>query len=316
MIKKQALCQVCFRRNKIIFFKKPKNQKTANIYGAIFMALSMLGYISNDTIIKYFASNLPVSQTIFIRGIFVTALIYTLCLMQKAFKQSIRKKDLPLVIIRSITDLCATILFLTALFNMPLANASAILQTLPLTVTLMGAIVLGEKFGVYRTFAILFGFLGALLIIKPGALGFNGYSLFAIAAVLFITTREIITRRISPESSTLLISLITASSITFVGGIGGAFLQTWVEIPITTFVGLMIASIFIFIAYYFSIPAMQFGEISFVSPFRFTLMFWAIIFGFIFFNEVPDQLTVLGLFIVISAGTFTYLRTDYYSNRK
>ena len=191
---------------------------------------------------------------------------------------------------------------------MPLANASAILQTLPLTVTLFGAIILGERFGIYRAFAICFGLFGVLLIIKPGSSGFNSYSLYAVAAVIFITAREIITRKISPKSSTLLISLMTATSIAFIGGAGGFLIQNWVVVPANTFFGLMVASLFIFIAYYFSIPAMQFGEISFVSPFRFTLMIWAVIFGIIVFDEIPDKLTTLGLLIIITAGSLTYFR--------
>jgi S-adenosylmethionine uptake transporter len=291
--------------------KNSIDQKKINIFGAIFMSLAMFGYVSNDTIIKYFASDLPIAQVIFIRGLFVIILITLFCWKKGAFNQSIDRQDWPLVLLRSLADVCATSLFLTALFNMPLANASAILQTLPLTVTLLGAVILGERFGVYRAFAIFFGFVGVLMIIKPGSSGFNNFSLFAIAAVLFITLREIITRQITSRSSTLLISLITAISIAFIGGIGGLFTQNWVVVPFTTIVGLLAASVFIFIAYYFSIPAMQFGEISFVSPFRFTLMIWAVAFGFFFFDEIPDKFTILGLLIVIAAGIFTYFRESY-----
>jgi drug/metabolite transporter (DMT)-like permease len=205
-------------------------------------------------------------------------------------------------------DLLATLLFLTALFNMPLANASAILQTLPLSVTLLGAMLLGERFGRYRAFAIIMGFFGEILIIKPGSSGFNSYSLFAVAAVLLITVREITTRKISKQSSTLLITFITAGSITLSGAAGGLFYQNWVPVPMETITGLTMASICIFLAYYFSIPAMQFGEISFVQPFRFTLMIWAVLFGFFFFEEIPDNLTILGLLIVVAAGVFTYYR--------
>lgn len=272
------------------------------------MCISMFGYISNDTIIKYFASELPLSQTIFVRGIFVTFLVFIFCWRKDAFRKSIKKDDFPLIILRSIVDLCATLLFLTALFKMPLASASAILQTLPLTVTLLGAIVLREHFGLYRALAIFSGFIGTLLIIKPGSEDFNSYSLFAVAAVLFITIREVTTRKISRKSSTLLITLITATSITLVGGVSGVLTQNWILLSTETTLGLMAASIFIFVAYYFSIPAMQFGEISVVSPFRFTLMIWAVIFGFLFFNEVPDRFTVIGLLIVVAAGVFTHYR--------
>ena len=146
------------------------------------------------------------------------------------------------------------------------------------------------------------------MIIKPGSSGFNSYSLFAVAAVLLITVREITTRKISKKSSTLLITFITAGSITFGGAAGGLLYQNWVPVPLETITGLTMASICIFLAYYFSIPAMQFGEISFVQPFRFTLMIWAVIFGFFFFDEIPDRLTILGLLIVVTAGIFTYYR--------
>ena len=297
-----------FERKYFLQYLQKPERKKQNLYGAIFMSVAMLGYISNDTVIKYFASDLPVSQTIFIRGLFVTILISIFCWKKTEFRNSIKKEDWPLVILRTAVDLCATLLFLTALFNMPLANASAILQTLPLSVTLLGAILLGEKFGRYRAFAILAGFFGAILIVKPGSSGFNEYSLFAVAAVLFITVREITTRKISKESSTLLISLITAASITVGGATGGLLSQNWIPVPMETILGLIMASICIFVAYYFSIPAMQFGDISFVSPFRFTLMIWAVLFGFLFFNEIPDPLTILGLIIVVAAGIFTYYR--------
>jgi len=290
------------------FLSKEVIRKKSNIFGALFMSIAMFGYISNDTIIKYYASALPVSQTIFIRGIFVTVLISIFCWQRGAFKSAIKKEDWSLVILRTGVDLLATLLFLTALFNMPLANASAILQTLPLSVTLLGAMLLGERFGRYRAFAIIMGFFGAILIIKPGSSGFNSYSLFAVAAVLLITVREITTRKISKQSSTLLITFITAGSITLGGAAGGLFTQNWVPVPLETITGLTMASICIFLAYYFSIPAMQFGEISFVQPFRFTLMIWAVMFGFFFFEEIPDNLTILGLLIVVAAGVFTYYR--------
>ena len=278
------------------------------------MSVSVLGYILNDTIIKYFAANLPIFQTIFVRGFLVSILITLVCIHRSAFKQSITRKDAPLVITRSILDLSATLFFLTALFNMPLANANAILQILPLTVTLFGAIFLGEKFGWYRAIAIMFGFLGVIFITKPGTSGFNVYSVFAIIAVLFITTREIVTRRISKESSTLLIALITAIAITLSGGIGLIFLGNWMEASPSTFLGLGAASLFIFMAYYFSIPAMQYGEISFVSPFRFTLMLWAVLLGFLVFDEIPDKLTFLGATIIILSGIFTIYRESLTKN--
>ncbi len=281
-----------------------------NLYGAMLMCLAVLGYILNDTTIKYFASELPIFQTIFIRGIFVSTLLFFICLRNSTFKKPIMKADIPFVFMRSLCDVFATLFFLTALFNMPLANSNAILQTLPLTVTIFGAIFLRERFGWYRAGAIVFGLVGAILIIKPGTQGFNGYSVFAVAAVFFITLREIITRKVSTKSSTIFIAFITALTITTSAACGLLISGDWVYVSKATLIGLAIASLFILMAYYFSIPAMQYGDISFVAPFRFTLMFWAVVLGFLVFEEIPDKLTLIGIAIIILSGIFTIYREN------
>ena len=108
----------------------------------------------------------------------------------------------------------------------------------------------------------------------------------------------------------MFIAFITALTITMSGACGLLISGDWVYVPMATMIGLAIASLFILMAYYFSIPAMQYGDISFVAPFRFTLMFWAVVLGFLVFEEIPDKLTLIGIVIIILSGIFTIYREN------
>ena len=109
------------------------------------------------------------------------------------------RRDRRLIGLRCLAEIGGTVCFLTALFHMPIANASAILQSLPLAVTLGAAIFFGEPVGWRRYVAIAIGFVGVLIIVRPGSEGFNAYALWAVAAIVFIVTRDLSTRRLSPD---------------------------------------------------------------------------------------------------------------------
>ena len=111
-----------------------------------------------------------------------------------------------------VSEVAAAWLFLTALFNMPIANATAILQVLPLTVTLAGALFLGEALGWRRLLAILVGLVGVMLIVQPGAEGFTIYSIYVVLAVAVITVRDLSTRRMSPQVSSLSVAAVGGRS--------------------------------------------------------------------------------------------------------
>jgi len=110
-------------------------------------------------------------------------------------------------------EIGAAYFFLTALFNMPIANVTAILQALPLTITLAAALFFGDPIGWRRMSAILVGFVGVMLIVRPGAADFTIYSLYVLAAVGFVTLRDLATRRLSKETPSMLVTFITSTSI-------------------------------------------------------------------------------------------------------
>jgi drug/metabolite transporter (DMT)-like permease len=176
-----------------------------NMRGAVFMMLSMAGFSLNDAFLKTVAGELPLFQAVFLRGLIVVALTGALGWSQGAFAYRPGRRDRRLIGWRCLGEIGGTICFLTALFNMPIANASAILQSVPLAVTLGAALFLGEPVGWRRYLAIGVGFMGVLVIVRPGAEGFNAYALWAVAAIGFIVVRDLSTRSLSPGAPALAI---------------------------------------------------------------------------------------------------------------
>ncbi|MDA9005795.1 DMT family transporter [Amylibacter sp.] len=289
-------------------------QQSENIRGAIYMCLSMAGFVLNDAVIKYASADIGMYQSIFVRGCFAVIIIGIACIYNGAFKIIPNRLDHKLIIWRTLAEIFATITFLTALFYLPIANITALLQALPLTVTLAASWFLGEKIGWRRGVAILIGFIGVLLIIQPGTDEFNVYSILGIFCVIFVTIRDLVVRKFSAKISTLYVAFITAAAIALVGGFLTFAYEGWIPMKLHEVILLFIASTLIFVGYFFAISAMRSGQVSFVSPFRYTIMIWAIILGYLIWGDIPNNLTLLGISIVIGMGIFTFWREAQLKN--
>jgi len=283
------------------------NFSSNNVRGAAFMAICMALYILNDTFMKLASSHFSLFQALCLRGIFATTMIAMIAWYQKAFLYRLSNKDRRFLTFRIFGDVAATLTYLNALYNMPLANATAILQSLPLVITLAAALFLGEVVGWRRYLAIIIGFLGILFIVRPGSEGFNIYSISAVAAVLFITIRDLATRRLSPEVPSILVSFWTSFFIMLTGAVLSPAME-WKAIDGNGLALLFAAAALMVFAYLFSVMTMRVGDISFVSPFRYTILIWAIILGYVIFGDVPDGWTLLGTIIIVAMGIYTFYR--------
>jgi len=280
---------------------------TDNVFGAILMAVSMLSFISNDALMKFLLQTISVEQGIFMRGLVSVPLLALIAYLRKSLFVRIDWRNWRVILTRAFAELAATMAFLTALSNMPLANITAILQALPLTVTMFAAIFFGEQVGWRRWGAILAGFIGVLIIIRPSDDGFNEYAVLAIVAVACVTVRDAITRRLDRSVPSLFVAFISAIPIFIYGGVATA--TTGWTIVSGAIIGIVVvAAIAITCGYLFAVMAMRNGEISFVAPFRYTGMIWAILFGFLLFGNLPDAATILGTMIVIGMGVYAFHR--------
>ncbi|WP_299592002.1 DMT family transporter [uncultured Tateyamaria sp.] len=278
-----------------------------NTIGAFLMMASMASFTINDTLIKLTDGHVPLMQLLVIRGILSSLLIASLARWLGAIHFRIGARNWALIAVRSLAEVGAAYFFITALLNMPLANVTAILQVLPLTVAMGAALFLREPIGWRRMSAILLGFMGMLLIVRPGADGFSLWSAYALIAVLCVTVRDLATRRLSPDVPSMTVTWVAALTVTAFAGVASTATE-WV--PIDMRLALLIggASVFIIGGYFFSVQVMRVGEISFIAPFRYTGLVWALVLGWLVFGDWPSSLTLVGAAIVVATGLFTLYR--------
>ena len=278
-----------------------------NLYGSLYMTLSMFGYASSDAFIKYIGLILPLSEILFLRGILAVFLLLILTYFRNELFVSVDKNQIKFLILRVTGDVGCTIFFLTALINMKLANATAVLQCVPLALAFSAAVFLKEDVGWRRWSAIVFGFVGVLIIIKPTSTEFNYYSLMALMAVCFIVLRDLSTSRLNESIPSTFVSLITALSVTITGLLFLPF-QTWVKPSFEIIGSLSATAVLLILGVLFNIISMRTGEVSFIAPFRYSIIIFAILYGIIFYNEFPDKLMIFGSIILVSAGLYTLYR--------
>lgn len=279
------------------------------------MSVAMAGFTVNDAIGKAVFESMNMGQVMLIRGLFATLLIGLIAWHQGALRVP-RSALHPMVLLRVFGDVCATICFLVALSQMPLANVSAVQQVLPLAVTMGAALFLDEPVGWRRWLAISAGFIGVMVIVKPGAEGFNAFALLVLISVFFCTIRDIATRRIPTAIPTLLVSTVTAAAVTVAGAAIVRPMGGWTP-PTVENVGLLAAAaVLLLVGYQFLIKSMRTGDISFIAPFRYTALLWAILLGFLIFGDVPDAAMITGVAIVIGSGLYAFYRERIVGKRK
>lgn len=271
------------------------------------MAVSMGAFTMNDAITKNLSFTMNMGQVMFLRGLFATALVIVLAWRQGALS-NMRLAMQPLVILRVVCEALATTTFLIALAHLPIANVSAVLQALPLGVTMGAALVYGETVGWRRWMSIIVGFAGVAIIVRPGLEGFSPYSLIALVCVGFCTVRDLATRRIPNRIPTLLISTVTTAAVSVCGAFLVIPMGGWVQPAASDLMQLAVAAGLLLIGYQFIILSLRMGDISFVAPFRYTSLLFSILLGLAFFGDIPDLAMTLGAGIIVASGLYTLYR--------
>lgn len=278
-----------------------------NMRAALFMTVSMAGFTINDGISKYVAESMNMGQLMLVRGLFASIFISFLAWHAGAFA-AFRQAFQPLVLIRVATEVMATVAFLIALSHLPIANVSAVLQALPLAVTMGAALVYGETVGWRRWLSIVAGFAGVAIIVRPGLEGFSVYSLVALSCVFLCMVRDLATKRIPHTTPTLLVSTVTALAVTICGGFLVQPMGGWSPVGAVDLILLAVAAALLLIGYQFIILSMRTGDVSFVAPFRYTSLLFSILLGFFIFGDIPDLAMIVGSSIIVASGLYMLYR--------
>lgn len=278
-----------------------------NIRGMAWMTLAMLGFALADMFIKFASETLPVGQILAMFGLGGALVFGTL-----AKREGVRLISPVLlmrpVIIRNLSEMGATIGVVKAIALIPFSTFSAIIQANPLLVTLGAALFLGEPVGWRRWTAIFVGLIGVMIIIRPGLEGFDANVWFAVMGVVFLSARDLATRPVPTTISTAQLSTYSMAAI-IPAGLGLLAFSGGAAWPSPIIWGAMLGAIVMGLVAYFSITkAMRVGEISAVTPFRYTRLIFALIIALVIFGERPDAWTLIGAAIVIATGLYSFAR--------
>jgi drug/metabolite transporter (DMT)-like permease len=279
-----------------------------NLRGILAISAANFLFLINDTMIKLASPVMPLGEILFFRGLFATALLVPIVIAADVVKYIPTLWNASLIL-RTVAEIIAAILFILALFNMPIANINAILQVVPLMVTACAALFLGERVGWRRWAAIGVGFLGVMIVIRPGLEGFDVYSLVALGSMLFITIRDLTTRTMPRGIPALLVALVTGIAVCLTGPVYGLVAgETWVAPDGGTLVLVGGAAVFLIGGYLLAVDFMRHGDIAVVAPFRYVVIIWAIVVGYVVWREVPDVAMIIGTSLVIASGIYTIHR--------
>ncbi|TNE69963.1 MAG: DMT family transporter [Rhodobacteraceae bacterium] len=279
-----------------------------NTRGAVLMSLSMAAFTTNDSFMKGVLTEVPIFQALFLRAVLNLVMLYlVLAPVIGPVRFDLARRDWVFVILRSLAEVGASLCFLTALKHVPLANATAIMQTMPLSITIAGWLLFRDALGWRRMVAIFIGFFGVLMIVQPGTDGFSAYGLWAVAAMLCVTVRDIIVRKMHesvPNSSVTFGAIVAVGIVTGILSLG----IDWVPMTVKTSAQLFGSAACVLAGYVLSVAVMRVGEMSFISPFRYTALIWALVIGFFAFGEWPNLLALCGAGTIAATGIYTVLR--------
>jgi drug/metabolite transporter (DMT)-like permease len=259
-----------------------------------------LCFVSNDALVKHVSAQLASAQLIFIRGVFACLMLYVAGLV--VFKQNdYRAVFRPAVLRRASLDAIATLAYLSALAFIPLGNATAINMAAPIFIAAGAALIFKEQVSRFRWLLILMGFAGVLMVIQPRAEGFNQYAWLCLGATLLHSLRDLSTRTIPSHIPSVVVTMATALAVTLLAGVY-SLLQGWKPLDMASMLSLLLASSFLSVAYFLIVKSMRAGDMSVISPFRYSALPFALFLGYLAWNEVPNVLAWTGIALLLVSG--------------
>ena len=271
------------------------------------MMMSMACFAVEDTFIKLLSARLPASQILFSLGFGGTLITFALAVVLNV---NLTDKILlnKHVILRTIADLFGSLSFTSAMVLIPMSLLASILQATPLFVTLGAVILLGEKVGWRRWSAILIGFLGVIIILQPGYGSFQLASLLGLAAVLCLALRDVVTRDMATEISTLTVTFYACLAMGSAGFIAYPFFGPPIMPTKYEAIILICAAIIGLTGYFLLVLATRKGDVSVIAPFRYSRLLFSLGLASLILGEKLTLPILLGGLLVVSSGIYTFGR--------
>ena len=278
-----------------------------NQLGFLYMFLSICAFSLMDVIVKW-SVDYPIGQVLFFRGFF-GIIFYFFVIPRERLHNFYKTKRPGLHALRCIAGLIALVAIFIALRKLPLATVVSISFAAPIFTTIFSIFLLSEKVGIFRWMAVLIGFIGILVITEPGISQLNIYYLFPIIFCLGLSYVAISIRQLSSTEPVWLISFYFSLSITLLSLL--TIPQGWVMPNLKHFILLSLVGVFGGVANLWLSQSYKFSEVSLVTPLKYLALVFAIIFGYLIWDEVPTLKTLLGAFLVIISTLIIFRREIY-----
>lgn len=258
----------------------------------------------SDAATKWLTASFPIGEILFVRALVVAVLIWLIVWRSGSF-DGLRIGRYRNIGARSFLAVCSTFLIVSALARLPLNEVIAILFVGPLFVAVLAPLLLGERVSLHRWLAVLIGFSGMLIMVRPGSGAFQFAALLPAAAALVAAGRDIVTRRISGAETSIAILFYSVVALTLVGLATAPF--GWrpmdaADLALTAFTGVMFG-----LGHYFIIEGFRYAEASVVAPYRYANLIWAALLGFVLWGEIPSIWVLAGTPLVVGSGLYILL---------
>lgn len=267
----------------------------------LYMLLGAAVLTSNDAVLKWLTSGYQVGQIMFCRGIFI-GLPLAIIIWRAGGLKSLRPVNPKGHAVRATLVIVGTFLFVKGLAYLPLADAVAIAFAGPLFITALAQPLLGEIVGWRRWSAVLVGFIGILLIMRPGGNVIQWAALFPLAASLSGAFRDLLTRHLSSQETTVAILFYTSLGVTLAGLATIPFM--WTPVPLVDWGWFALSGVLIGCAHFLMIETFRYGEATLVAPFKYSGVIWAGLLGYLIWGDTPDFATIAGVGMVVIAGFY------------
>lgn len=274
------------------------------------MMVGMTALATNDAILKHLSESFSAGQIMATRGIAVCVVLFVFI---KLNGQTIESRHLisPWSVGRGLSELFATICFITSLKLLPLALATTIVFIAPVLLTMLSGLLYGEKVGKWRWLAVIGGFVGVIVASFRNTEILDAKVLLPLATALGVVCRDVCTRNIPAEVPTLSVTLTTVLVVTLGGLMTLPF--GWQAVSFDQLCWIVLAAAIICVSFVCYIVAIRSGELSLVAPVQYIVIVWALVYGYIFWSEVPDTRAIIGGGIIVASGLIVLWRGNVHS---
>jgi len=275
--------------------------KSQNKLAAILVIIGMTLISSNDAIMKLSGEEMSVGQMLFVRGFFAVIL----------FSVYIKATGRPLWPsqmmnqwnwARATCECCATVCFITSLTLLPIATASTLVWITPILLTIAAAFFLKERVSAGRWLAVTTGFAGVLLVTNPFGDSFSLAMLLPLASAVFVSMRDLMTRKIDKQLESIYVLLITLFVVTVVGF--GMTISDWQPVSAGRASWLALSALLLGVGFLLQINAVRIGELSFIAPFSYTGILVAGFWGYMIWHQLPTVFVFAGMGLIVGSGIY------------